>query len=367
MTEMEHIFVVATALGIVTLNNNLEVEGTFPIESEKDFQKQSLFEELVKKYPKTVFVVEDENLKKVIEQVNGKAILEQPSRGGRWVRDNVQKISELFGVKDYLSKYREVALETTSKKISEDSARLDKELIAPVNAYESINGAINELMEKLQDLNDLFFPELRKVVRNPEKYVALLTEYPSKELLLSTKKKDDKRLEIAREVVKAAERSIGAFTRKESEETIHEYARTIRALYKLKDKIIERITEIVEEIAPNLSEVAGPVLAAKLISKAGGLVELAKMPSSSVQVIGAEKALFRAIKEGSKPPKHGMIFQHPLVHNAPKKLRGKVARALASKIVIAARLDAFSGVDSSQKLKSELREKLKKIGIKMEV
>ncbi|MGC8577171.1 MAG: NOP5/NOP56 family protein [Thermoproteota archaeon] len=362
---MENVFVVTTALGIITLNSNLEVEDVFPLESGKDFQKQSLFEDLVRKHPDTTFVVEDENLKKVIEQANGKAILEQPSRGGRWVRENMQKISELFGVKDYLSKYREIALEITSKRISEDSARLDKELIALVNAYESINGAINELTEKLQDLNDLFFPELRRVLRNPEKYVSFLTEYPSRELLLSTKK-DSKRLEVGKEVVRAAEKSIGAPMRKESEETIYEYAKGVRALYKLKDKLTERITEIAKEIAPNLSEVAGPVLAAKLITKAGGLVELAKMPSSTVQVIGAEKALFRAIKEGSKPPKHGMIFQHPLVHNAPRKLRGKVARTLASKIVMAARFDAFSGVDSSQKLKSELKEKLKKIGVKME-
>ncbi|MEM0218860.1 MAG: hypothetical protein QXS21_05685 [Thermoproteota archaeon] len=363
---MEHIFVVTTALGVVILNSNLEVKDTIPIEDEGDFQKRSLFESIVRKYPKATFVVEDEKLKNIFEQANGKAVLEQPSRGGRWVRENIQKISEIFGVKDYLSKYREIALNITSKKISEDSARLDKELIALVNAYESINGAINELTEKLQDLNDLFFPELRKVVRNPEKYVNILTEYPSKELLLSERKKDEK-LEVGKEVVKAAEKSIGALTRKESEETIHEYARTIRTLYKLKDKLTGRITEIVEEIAPNLSEIAGPVLAAKLISKAGGLIELAKMPSSSVQVIGAEKALFRAMKEGSKPPKHGIIFQHPLVHNAPRKLRGKVARALASKIVMASRFDAFSGVDSSQRLKSELKEKMGKIGVKMEV
>ncbi|MEM0077231.1 MAG: hypothetical protein QXY91_06510 [Thermoproteota archaeon] len=363
---MEHIFVVTTALGVVILNSNLEVKDTIPIEDEGDFQKRSLFESIVRKYPKATFIVEDEKLKNIFEQANGKAVLEQPSRGGRWVRENIQKISEIFGVKDYLSKYREIALNITSKKISEDSARLDKELIALVNAYESINGAINELTEKLQDLNDLFFPELRKVVRNPEKYVNILTEYPSKELLLSERKKDEK-LEVGKEVVKAAEKSIGALTRKESEETIHEYARTIRTLYKLKDKLTGRITEIVEEIAPNLSEIAGPVLAAKLISKAGGLIELAKMPSSSVQVIGAEKALFRAMKEGSKPPKHGIIFQHPLVHNAPRKLRGKVARALASKIVMASRFDAFSGVDSSQRLKSELKEKMGKIGVKMEV
>lgn len=363
---MERVFVVATALGIVTLNSNLEVKNTFTAENERDFQKQSFYEELVKRHPDSVFVVEEENLKKAIEQAGGKAILEQPSEGGKWIRENMQKVSELFEIKDYLSKYREFALRLTSRKISEDSARLDKELITLVNAYESVNEAINELTEKLQDLNDLFFPELRKLIKNPERYVFFLTEYPSKELLLENDKKS-RQLKMEKEVVKAAEKSIGAATRKESEGTINEYAKSIRNLYKLKGKLTERITEIVEEMAPNLSEVAGPVLAAKLISKAGGLVELAKLPSSSVQVIGAEKALFRAMKEGSKPPKHGMIFQHPLVHNSPRKLRGKVARALASKITMAARFDAFSGIDFSQKLKSELKEKLRKIGVKAEV
>ena len=75
----------------------------------------------------------------------------------------------------------------------------------------------------------------------------------------------------------------------------------------------------------------------------GGLERLAKLPSSTIQVLGAEKALFRAIKTGSRPPKHGILFQHDDVHSAPKWQRGKVARSLANKIAIAARIDNFRG------------------------
>jgi nucleolar protein 56 len=77
------------------------------------------------------------------------------------------------------------------------------------------------------------------------------------------------------------------------------------------------------------------------MSRAGSLKRLAFLPSSTIQVLGAEKALFRALKTGARPPKHGLLFQHPAVHSAPKWHRGKIARALASKIAIAARIDLY--------------------------
>lgn len=354
---MERVFAVPTPLGIVILDSQFKILDAFKIEA-----NETIIRKVVNKFKTSTFIVEDEDLKRSLESLGAKVILEQPSEGGKFVRSNLEKIlKEAFKVQDYLKEYREAALNYTLKRISEDSSRLDKELIALMNALDSINQSANELTEKLQDLNDLFFPELRKLKKNPEKYVSFLLKYPSKESLISASSSE----KVEREVLEAAESSIGAPTRKESEEVIKEYAETIYKLYKLRNKIIERTTEIINGMAPNLSEVAGPVLAAKLISKAGGLLELAKMPSSTIQVIGAEKALFRAMKTGGKPPKHGLIFQHPFVHNSPRKLRGKVARALASKIALAARFDAFSGIDVSEKLKSDLKKKLKEIGVKV--
>jgi nucleolar protein 56 len=80
---------------------------------------------------------------------------------------------------------------------------------------------------------------------------------------------------------------------------------------------------------------------ARIIAKAGSLSKLAVLPASTIQVLGAEKALFRALKTGARPPKHGLLFQNPFVHSAPKWQRGKIARAVASKVAIAARIDFY--------------------------
>src|SRR5438128_11581428 len=94
------------------------------------------------------------------------------------------------------------------------------------------------------------------------------------------------------------------------------------------------------EVAANMTSVLGAVLSAKLISMAGGLENIAKMPSSTLQVRGAEKALFRTLKTGARPPKHGVIFQYAPIQQSPKWLRGKIARAVAGKLAIAGRKGA---------------------------
>ncbi|RLI04337.1 C/D box methylation guide ribonucleoprotein complex aNOP56 subunit, partial [Candidatus Bathyarchaeota archaeon] len=83
--------------------------------------------------------------------------------------------------------------------------------------------------------------------------------------------------------------------------------------------------------------------------------------ASTFQILGAEKALFRFLRSGSKPPKHGVIFQHPLVHQSPRWQRGKIARALAGKLTIAARIDAFGGQNQGAKLRADLEKRVEEI------
>jgi nucleolar protein 56 len=120
------------------------------------------------------------------------------------------------------------------------------------------------------------------------------------------------------------------------------------------------VSATVQTLAPNLSALAGPVLAARLISRAGGLRYLAKMPSSRVQVMGAEKSLFKHLRGQAPSPKHGIIFRHPAVIGSAKKLRGRVARTLAAKLAIAARLDQF-GAGLSSDLQASLETRLREI------
>lgn len=122
------------------------------------------------------------------------------------------------------------------------------------------------------------------------------------------------------------------------------------------DELKERLGEKMKMLAPNLSELVGPLLAAKLISVTGGIENLAKLPSSSIQILGAEKALFRYKQGKGTPPKHGIIFRHPAVRSAKAKDRGKISRVLASKISLAAKADSFTGNFIADKLKRDFEE-----------
>ena len=117
------------------------------------------------------------------------------------------------------------------------------------------------------------------------------------------------------------------------------------------------VTFSTQALAPNLSALAGPILAARLISRAGGLSYLAQMPSSRVQVMGAEKSLFKHLRGHAPSPKHGIIYRHPAVIGSPRKLRGRVARTLAAKLAIAARLDYY-GAGPSLDLQASLEARL---------
>ncbi|AXR77678.1 NOP5/NOP56 family protein [Natrarchaeobaculum sulfurireducens] len=123
----------------------------------------------------------------------------------------------------------------------------------------------------------------------------------------------------------------------------------------------EALRAFVEErtpvIAPNLAALAGPVLAARLVSLAGGLESLAKKPSGTVQVLGAEDALFAHLHGRAPSPKHGIIYVHDAVRGTPSENRGSAARALAGKLAIAARVDHYSG-ELKPELEAELDERI---------
>jgi nucleolar protein 56 len=137
-------------------------------------------------------------------------------------------------------------------------------------------------------------------------------------------------------------------------------ARAILGLRESRKATETDVSATVQAMAPNLCALAGPILAARLISRAGGLSRLAKMPSSRVQVMGAEKSLFKHLMGQAPSPKHGIIFRHPAVIGSAKKLRGRVARTLAAKLAIAARLDHF-GAGISLHLQASLEARLRDI------
>jgi nucleolar protein 56 len=157
-----------------------------------------------------------------------------------------------------------------------------------------------------------------------------------------------------KDFVDIAKVSMGLDLSEEDGEMLKLYAEEIKNLYKLKEKTEKYIEVVMKEVAPNFSELAGPLLAARLISLVGGLDKLAKKPSSTIQLLGSEKALFRYLSGKGRSPKHGILFQSPYIQKAPMSKRGKIARILSSKLNIAVKMDYYGTEDRSKKLKEEL-------------
>jgi nucleolar protein 56 len=160
---------------------------------------------------------------------------------------------------------------------------------------------------------------------------------------------------------KAAESSMGADIAGPDLEQIQALAKNVLEFYELRKNMENYLDRTMEEMAPNVRAVAGALLGARLIAIAGSLQNLAMRPASTIQVLGAEKALFRSLKTGARPPKHGLIFQHTLLHDAKRWQRGKIARVIAGKLAIAARVDAFGGHYIGDRLKADVNKRLEEI------
>ncbi len=151
---------------------------------------------------------------------------------------------------------------------------------------------------------------------------------------------------------------------KESEVT-EEMEEEIRRMKTLRRRIEGEIEAVMEKVAPNLSSILGGVIAARLLEKVGSLQRLASLPASTIQILGAEKSLYKAMarmRKGkpAKIPKHGVIFQHPFIRTLPKNKRGKMARFMAAKLAIAARIDHFTG-ELNDELVLEVRRKYEEL------
>lgn len=139
------------------------------------------------------------------------------------------------------------------------------------------------------------------------------------------------------------------------------FEKTLEAVNEEMRRLEKQIESDMKAIAPNTSTIIGPLIGARLISLAGGMQRMAMLPASTIQILGAEKALFRFKKEGGRPPKHGIIFQHPLVNRAVKAERGKISRLLATKISTAVKADVFTKRDVTQELQNDIETRLKEI------
>ncbi len=222
----------------------------------------------------------------------------------------------------------------------------DRFIVQAVRALDDTIEMINLMSERLHEWYGLHFPELADYARE-ERYAKLISEKGVRDSILDA-------LDLQLE-------SVGSELEDKDLEVVRDFASTLLFLYAEKERLEMYIAERMQEAAPNLTSVVGASLGARLISIAGGLKRLSQMPAGTVQLLGAEKALFAHLKQGKRPPKHGVIFQHPTVHRAPYWQRGKISRTMGGKLAIASRVDYYKGDFVGDQLNADIARRVEEI------
>ncbi len=238
-----------------------------------------------------------------------------------------------------------VNIESTKKELKKE--KRDVIVMRVIAVIDELDKDLNVFSELLREWYGLHFPEMDRAISSHEKYVGMVSDYGRREEI---KEKNLSGLAAKSSGMELSETDISEIQR---------FSNALRNLYDEKKKMTRYLEDIANASMPNTSAVAGPVLAARLLNLAGGLERMSKMTSSTIQLLGAEKALFRHLRGEGKAPKYGILFGHQLIQNAPKEKKGKVARLVASKISLAARVDMFSDRDDGEKMKSELERSVK--------
>jgi nucleolar protein 56 len=269
----------------------------------------------------------------------------------------------LFRDSDEARKYiRDVSLELSRRGLRRVATKRDLLAIQSIRAVDDIDKTINLFAARLREWYSIHFPELDQVVGDHILYAKIVNNIGDRSLMdEASLKKIGVSESLARRIASISKKSIGADLSEFDLKPIQTLAKIMIELSELRSYLTDYNTLVMKEVAPNVTELVGPLLGARLLSLAGSLEELAKMPASTIQVLGAEKALFRALRTGGKPPKHGVIFQYPEIHRSPRWQRGKIARALATKLAIAARVDFFTGRFIGDRLKKLLMDRIDEI------
>lgn len=289
-----------------------------------------------------------------------------------WFNEEIELINELKGSNIYYIGYKK---DKFSKVICElDTFRLkeilkkNKEIFDNLRTdtlkktSEDINRELNDKSNKIiksisiiEDINDSLKSISRRIYEE--------ADYYNPELLFDKSENEIDYEKLLEDVLKNKTKNIGAKINDIDNEHIQNILDEFKSIKNIKEREELYLENIMTEFCPNLKKICASKLGAKLIKKAGSLKALAFMPSSLIQILGAEKALFRHIKKDSSPPKHGIIINHPIILNAEEK--GKASRLLASKISLCAKTDYFSkGKIIETDFNEEIKKKLKKLQIK---
>ncbi len=257
-------------------------------------------------------------------------------------KDKEAQALAFFHDQKYFSEFHHKNLSVTKQAIKA-SVNEDQLIIQTIVNMTELDKISNSLVKRLREWYALYCPEPTELIESHEQFVQLVLE-ESKEKILS-------QLNITE--------TMGADLDKKHVEEMLRLAGEVKNLYALRAQYEQYLTAVMQEYCPNIMELAGVTIGARLLELARSLKHLALLPASTIQLFGAEKALFRHITTGARSPKYGVIIGHPLIQKAKRDEKGKAARCLADKLSLCARLDYFKGEFKAPQYKKELEEKFR--------
>ncbi|TAQ90145.1 hypothetical protein B7494_g1566 [Chlorociboria aeruginascens] len=241
--------------------------------------------------------------------------------------------------------------------------KVDTMIVQAIALLDDLDKELNVYAMRVKEWYGWHFPEMGRIVNDNLAYARVILKVGMRSNTSNTDLTDILPEEIETAIKAAAEVSMGTEITKDDLENIKLLAEQVVGFTEYRQQLSSYLTARMQAIAPNLTELVGELVGARLIAHSGSLMNLAKSPASTIQILGAEKALFRALKTKHDTPKYGLIYHASLVGQATGKNKGKIARMLASKSAIGTRVDALSdwsaggegkGDDIDEKVRSAL-------------
>lgn len=251
-------------------------------------------------------------------------------------------------------------------KVKFNPARTDNMIIQSIALLDQLDKDLNTFAMRVKEWYSWHFPELKDIIKDNYMFARAAAFIQDKSTL--TEEKLDGLTEVvadedlAKAVLKAAKASMGFDISEQDLFNVVMFTQKMISLAEYRKQLYGYLEEKMSTVAPNLSTLIGETVAARLIQKAGSLTNLAKCPASTVQILGAEKALFRALKTKGNTPKYGLIYHSTFIGRASAKNKGRISRYLANKCSLASRIDSFIDEPTNaygEQLRDQVEERLK--------
>ena len=263
----------------------------------------------------------------------------------RGIRLHLPYFVKQFDQKDLHRAQLGLAHAYSRSKVQGDVKKQDRHILHSIALLDQLDKDINTFSMRIKEWFSWHFPELARIVTDNTAYAKAVKLIQNKRNISEEMKGDLTEVlnseEMAQDIIEAAKISMGQEITEMDCIQVNLFTDKVISLAEFRTNLAEYLKNRMSLVAPNLSALVGDVVGARLIAQAGSLLTLAKYPASTVQILGAEKALFRALKTHSNTPKYGILYHSTFIGRAGLENKGKISRYLANKCSLASRIDAF--------------------------